>query len=190
MQHLRNRIKHTHTHNRFTALWILSGTTRVSRYQKKHSPTPTYCGHQSSLICFLHLLWSMASSLTSLFKLRAWQSFSTISLRVFFGLPLGLALTITILGINLHTIFQGRNVSSHLTCLMLHLQMLCGYGVISYSFCGVVMNADDRSADAVSGENLWHPHISGLSLHVAVSITWLSLLKNRIFIFSKQWYEK
>jgi len=22
----------THTHNRFTALWILSGTTRVSRY--------------------------------------------------------------------------------------------------------------------------------------------------------------
>jgi len=30
--------EHTHTHNRFTALWILSGTTRVSRYQKKHSP--------------------------------------------------------------------------------------------------------------------------------------------------------
>jgi len=28
-----------HTHNRFTALWILSGTTRVSRYQKKHSST-------------------------------------------------------------------------------------------------------------------------------------------------------
>jgi len=29
----------THTHNRFTALWNLSGTTRVSWYQKKHSPT-------------------------------------------------------------------------------------------------------------------------------------------------------
>ena len=27
---------YTHTHNHFTALWILSGTTRVSRYQKKH----------------------------------------------------------------------------------------------------------------------------------------------------------
>jgi len=53
----------THTHNHFTALWILSGTTRVSRYQKKHSPTHTYCGHQSSLICLLHLLRSMASSL-------------------------------------------------------------------------------------------------------------------------------
>ena len=33
----------------FTSLWILSGTTRVSRYQKKHSPTHTYHGHQSSL---------------------------------------------------------------------------------------------------------------------------------------------
>jgi len=31
--------KHTHTHNHFTALWNLSGTTRMSRYQKKHSPT-------------------------------------------------------------------------------------------------------------------------------------------------------
>jgi len=26
----------THTHNHFTALWTLSGTTRVSRYQKVH----------------------------------------------------------------------------------------------------------------------------------------------------------
>jgi len=38
---------HTHTntqihiHSHFAALWILSGTTRVSRYQKKHSPTHT-----------------------------------------------------------------------------------------------------------------------------------------------------
>ena len=36
------------THNRFTALWILSGTTRVSQYQKKHSPTHTRCGHKIS----------------------------------------------------------------------------------------------------------------------------------------------
>jgi len=78
----------THTHNRFMALWILSRTTRVSRYQKKHSPTHTYRGHQSSLICVLHLLESMASSL---FNLHAWQSFSTICLQVFFGLPFGLA---------------------------------------------------------------------------------------------------
>jgi len=43
---------HTHTHNRFMALWILSGTIRVSRYQKKHSPTHTHRGHQSSLSAF------------------------------------------------------------------------------------------------------------------------------------------
>jgi len=34
---IENSDTHT-THNRSTALWILSGTTRVSRYQKKHSP--------------------------------------------------------------------------------------------------------------------------------------------------------
>jgi len=42
------------THNRFMALWILSGTTRVSRYQKKHSPTHTHRGHHSSIIIILH----------------------------------------------------------------------------------------------------------------------------------------
>jgi len=77
-----------HTHNHFMALWILSGTTWVSQYQKKHWPTHTSPGHQSSLICFIHLLWSMASSLLNT---CTWQSFSTISLQVFFGLPLGLA---------------------------------------------------------------------------------------------------
>jgi len=53
---------HTHTDNRFTALRILFRTTRVSWYQKKHSPTHTYHGHQSSLIYFFHLIRSMASS--------------------------------------------------------------------------------------------------------------------------------
>jgi len=54
------------------ALWILSGTSQVSRYQKKQSPIHTYRGHQSSLICFLHVIQSMASSQ---FNLHAWQSF-------------------------------------------------------------------------------------------------------------------
>jgi len=63
----------------------LSGTTRVSRYQKKHSPTH----HPDHLIfiSFFHLLWSIASSL---FKLRAWQSLCTTSLHVLYGVPLGL----------------------------------------------------------------------------------------------------
>ena len=78
----------THTHNHFTALWILSGTTRMSQYQKKHLPAHTHRGHQSFLICFIHLLRTMASSV---FNPRALESFSTISLQVFFSLLLGLA---------------------------------------------------------------------------------------------------
>jgi len=51
----------------------LSGTTRVSRYQKKHSPTHHPDRHPVFII-FFHLLRSIACSL---FKLRAWQSFCT-----------------------------------------------------------------------------------------------------------------
>ena len=39
LDYLGEPVPETHTHNRFTALWNLSGTTRVSRYQKTHSPT-------------------------------------------------------------------------------------------------------------------------------------------------------
>ena len=44
----------------------LSGTTRVGRYQKKHSPSHTHPGQHTSFITFLHLQRSMASSLFSL----------------------------------------------------------------------------------------------------------------------------
>jgi len=76
--------KHTHTqpfHGR------LSGSTQVGRYQKKHSPTHTHPDHRTSFINFLHLQRSIASSL---FSLRAWQSYLTTSLQVLFGLSLGL----------------------------------------------------------------------------------------------------
>ena len=77
---------HTRTHTQpFNGL--LSGTTRVGRYQKKHSPTHTHPDHRTSFIIFLYLQRSMASSLLSL---RAWQSSRTTSLQVLFGLPLGL----------------------------------------------------------------------------------------------------
>ena len=65
---------------------LLSETTRVGRYQKKYSPTHTHPDHRTSFITFLHLQWSMASSL---FSLRAWQSSRTTSVQVLFGLPLG-----------------------------------------------------------------------------------------------------
>jgi len=62
-----------------------SGTTRVSRYQMKHSPT--HHPDHPIFISFFHLPWSIASFL---FKLRAWQTFCTTSFHVFFGLPLDL----------------------------------------------------------------------------------------------------
>ena len=43
----------------------LSGTTRVGRYQKKHTPAHTHPGQRTSFITFLHLQRSMASSLFS-----------------------------------------------------------------------------------------------------------------------------
>jgi len=64
----------------------LSGTTQVSRYQKKHSPTH-HPDHHPIFISFFHLPQSIASSL---FKLHAWQSFCTTSFHVLFGLPLSL----------------------------------------------------------------------------------------------------
>jgi len=54
----------------------LSGTTRVSQYQKKHWPTD-HPNHHPIFTSFFHLLRSIASSL---FKLHAWQSFCTTSL--------------------------------------------------------------------------------------------------------------
>jgi len=73
----------------FSALWTMPGTGEpVQEETFTHSPTHTYHGYQSSLMCFPHLLWTMASFLLNL---HAWQSFSTICLQVFFGLPLGLA---------------------------------------------------------------------------------------------------
>ena len=55
----------THTQP-FNGLW--SGTTRVGRYQKKHSPTHTHPDHRTSFIILIHLQRSMASTL---FILRA-----------------------------------------------------------------------------------------------------------------------
>jgi len=63
------------------ALWILSGTTRVSRYQKKHSSTHIYRGHQSYLICFL-IYYDPLYPLCSIYVLDSLfpQSFFTFSL--------------------------------------------------------------------------------------------------------------
>ena len=63
----------TSNNNRFYG--PLSGTTRVSWYKKKQSPTH-HPDHHPIFISFFHLPRSIASSL---FKLRAWQYFCTNS---------------------------------------------------------------------------------------------------------------
>jgi len=75
-----------HQHQEQPFYGPLSGTTWVSRYQKKHSPTH-HPDHHPIFISIFHLLRSTASSL---FKLRAWQSFCTTSFHVLFALPVGL----------------------------------------------------------------------------------------------------
>jgi len=72
---------HTSTHTHKTVL-------RLSGFCPRHpgwaGTRRNIRGHQSSLICFLHLLQSMASSL---FNLHAWQSLSTIKFFWFTSWP-------------------------------------------------------------------------------------------------------
>ena len=75
----------------FNGFW--SGTTRVGRYQKKHSPTHTHPDRHR------HTLYQLPPFTTIngiLFvHLCAWQSSHTTSLQVLFGLPLGLGPSIS-----------------------------------------------------------------------------------------------
>jgi len=96
----------------------LSGTTRVSRYQKKHLPTPTHHpDHHPIYISFFHLPWSIASSL---FKVRAWQSFGTTTFHVLFGLSLGLEPSTSY---SMH--FFTQSVSSFRSTCPYHRNLLC-----------------------------------------------------------------
>ena len=89
---------------------------RVSRYQKKHSPTHHPDRHPIFII-FFHLPRSIASSL---FKLRAWQSFCTTSFHVLFGLPLGLEPSTSY---SVH--FFTQSVSSFRSTCPYHCSLFC-----------------------------------------------------------------
>ena len=94
----------------------LSGTTRMSRNQKKPSPIH-HPDHHAIFISFFHLPRSTASSL---FKLRAWQSFCTTSLHVLFGLPLGLEPSTSY---SIH--FFTQSVSSFRSICPYHRNLFC-----------------------------------------------------------------
>jgi len=81
--------------------------------------TPTHHpDHHPIFISFFHLPRSIASSL---FKLRAWQSFWTTSLHVLFGLPLGLE---PCTSYSIH--FFTQSVSSFRNTCPYHRTLFCG----------------------------------------------------------------
>ena len=66
----------------FLCLLIIQiSVTQVSRYQKKHSPTHAYRGHQLSLLCFI-IYYNSRHPPCSIYVPG---SLSTISLQVFFA---------------------------------------------------------------------------------------------------------
>ena len=104
----------------------------MSRYQKKHSPTHHPDRHPI-FISFFHLPLSIASSL---FKLRAWQSFRTTSVHVLFGLPLGLEPSTSY---SIH--FFTQSVSSfHSTCPY-HRNLFCCSINIKSSIASLFLNS-------------------------------------------------
>jgi len=134
-------------------------TLGLSQDQKKHSPTHTYRGHQSSLICFVHLIRSTASSL---FNLRAWQSFSTTSLQVFFGLSLGLAPSTSY---SIHFNFFNQSLASFRnTCPYHHNQFCCSTEIMS-SNPSLSLNPLYLEFYFVAPDLLWHQYLHLCVLH-------------------------
>jgi len=101
----------------------LSGTTRVSQYQKKHSPTH-HPDHHPIFISFFHLPRSIASFL---FKLHAWQSSCTTAFHVLFGLPIGLEPSTSY---SIHCFTQSVS-SFHSTCPYHRNLFCCSINIIS-----------------------------------------------------------
>jgi len=102
---------------RSSMLWILQET-----FTHSHSSWSSIIP-----ICFLHLLPSTASSI---FNPRALQSFTTISLQVFFGLPLGLAPSTSYISSPNHYLLFATHAHTIATCFavvlrLCHLNLVC-----------------------------------------------------------------
>ena len=120
----------------FNGLW--SGTAWLGRYEKKHSPTHTHPDRQTSFINFLHLLWSVASSL---FSLRAWQSFPQPLSRssLVFLLVLDPQLhTLCISSPNHHLLFTAH-AHTNAACFAV-VPMLCHLYLVSLSLSSLLVN--------------------------------------------------
>jgi len=134
-------------------------TTRVSRYQKKHSPTDHPDNHPI-FIRFFHLPRSIASSL---FKLRVWQSFCTTSFHVLFGLPLGLEPSTSY---SIH--FFTQSLSSFRSTCPYHRNLFCCSINITSSIPSLSLNS--LLGTLIFYLNITHPsdhsHLCSLKCHL------------------------
>ena len=122
------------------------------------NPPTHHPDHHPIFISFFHLPQSIASSL---FKLRAWQSFCTTSLHVLFGLPLGLEPSISY---SIH--FFTKSVSSfHNTCPYHRNLFCCSIKIIS-----CIPSLSLNSLLTVFYLNITHPsdhsHLCSLKCHL------------------------
>ena len=134
---------------------LLSGTTPVGQYQKKHSPAHNHPDHRISFIIFLHLQRSVASSL---FSLWAWQSSWTTSVQVLFGLPLGLGNSTSY---SMHFFTQSSHLfaahaHTNAACWYAAIPMLCHLYLVSLSSAGLTMA---QVAHLRQGLQAWGPQI-------------------------------
>jgi len=121
-----------------------------------------------SLICFLHLLRSMASSL---FNLCTWQSFTTISLQVFFGLSFGLAPSTSY---SIH--FFTQSLSSFCsTCSYHHNRFCCVTEIIHL----ILVSLSTPYSELYLVALMPHIHLTIL-ISACWSAIWFSFLKDQV----------
>ena len=158
----------THTHTQpFNGLW--SGTTRVGRYQKKHSPTHTHPDHRTSFINFLHLLRSIASSL---FSLCAWH---TYKLGRFTSAHSNKPIT---KHPQIHTSLSGSfHAVPHMCLILLRLQhytdclltyWLTCTGTITHSQLSVISGPDNNFHPSIFGD----VPFSSFNFHLTTDLFW------------------
>jgi len=137
---------------------LLFGTTRVSQYQKKHSPTQ-HPDHHPIFISFFHLPRSIASSL---FKFHAWQFFCITSLYVLFGLPPGLEPSTSY---SIH--FFTQSLSSFCSTCPYHRNLVC-------CIINIISSIPSLSLNSLLGtlSFTWTLHIH---LTILISVHWSAI---------------
>jgi len=146
---------HTHTHTHTQPFY--GSLDFVKDNLDEPVPEETFTrSHLSWILVILHPLRSMASSL---FNICAWQPFPTISLQVFFGLPLGLVPSTSY---SIH--FFTQSPSSFRSTWLYHHNLFCGSTKIMSFNISLCLNPLLGTLSCS-----WTPHIH---LTILISACW------------------